>query len=713
VSLKAKRVTFVFFLGVIVFALLTGRLFWLQIVRGGELKHQAAQIRVKNITTWPARGNIYDCNHNALVTSRQGYSIYLFSGKQEKNAYQTAFKIAQILKINPEEVYKKITRQPGYILIKTGVDSERVNLLRQAHIKGLEMEETITRQYPQENLAAHVLGFVGIDGQGLTGLEVKYDEVLRGKPGHLVMEKDAQERQLLQTLTLASPASPGNNLILTLDQAIQFFIERELDRIMVTYKPKQAVIIVMAPKTGAILALACRPTFYPDRWEKAAPAIWEKNPAISFNYEPGSTFKMFVAAAALEEKAVRKNEYFYCSGKVKIQGREIACWKKGGHGSISFKEGIQNSCNTVFIQTGLRLGKERFYEYLQAFGFGTTTGVDLPGEEEGIVIPPRKVTSLNLATMSIGQSVAVTPLQMLTATCAIANGGYLYQPYIVQAIEKPNGEKVKVTKPKLIRRVISPATARQLTEYLEKVVLEGTGKSAFVEGYRVAGKTGTAQVSGAKGYLPGKYVASFTGFAPVSDPKIAVLVLLDEPKGGAYHGGEVAAPAFSNVVRDTLHKLAVPEELNTQNLITPRAIQGQVAEPLTKKIVVPNVIGFPLSEAQNMIRERGLRSWTAGREGLVVGQKPAAGNQVLKGMVINLETGPFPAFSEKISVPDLTGLAVKQAGTILEKLGLCVEPKGWGLAVKQYPGPGNKVVKGTIIKVEFKPLNSLNKGKMP
>lgn len=688
--------------------MLIGRLFWLQIVWGEELKQQAAQIRVENIITRPARGNIYDCNHNALVTSRQGYSIYLFSDKQEKNARQTAFKIAQILKINPEEVYKKITRQHGYVLIKSGVDSESADLLRQANIEGLEMGETGTRQYPQGDLAAHVLGFVGTDSQGLTGLEVSYDKVLRGMPGHLVMEKDAQKRQLLQTLTLASPASPGNNLVLTLDQTIQFFVERELNKIMAAYKPKQAVIIVMDPKTGAILALACRPTFYPDRWEKIPPAIWEKNPAISFNYEPGSTFKMFVAAAALEEKAVRENEYFYCSGKVKIKGRQLTCWKGEGHGSISFKEGIQNSCNTVFIQTGLRLGKERLYKYIRNFGFGAITGVDLPGEEEGIIIPPREVTSLNLATMAIGQSVAVTPLQMLAATCAIANGGYLYQPYIVQAIEKPNGEKVKVAKPKLIRQVISPATARQLTESLEKVVLEGTGKSAFVEGYRVAGKTGTAQVSGSKGYQPGKYVASFAGFAPVDDPKIAVLVLLAEPKGEAYHGGEVAAPAFSNVVRDTLRKLNVPEELNTQNLTLQRATQRQAVEPPAKNIVVPNVVGFPLAEAQNIIRERGLNSWTAGKEGLVAGQKPAAGSQVLNGTVINLETGPFPVFPEKISVPELNGLAVKQVGIVLEKLGLCIAPRGWGLAVKQYPEPGTKVAKGTIIKVEFKPLNSLN-----
>jgi stage V sporulation protein D (sporulation-specific penicillin-binding protein) len=703
-----KRITWVFFLGVFIFILLIGRLFWLQIVWGSELRHRAAQIRVKNIATQPARGNIYDCNYNALVTGHQGYAIYLFSDKQEKNARQTAIKVAHILKINPEEVYKKISRQKGYVLIKTGVDSERAGLLRQAKIKGLEMVETGTRQYPQEDLAAHVLGFTGTDGQGLTGLEVSYDEALRGKSGHLVMEKDAQDRQLLQTLTLTSPVSPGNNLVLTLDQTIQFFVERELNKIMATYKPEQAVIIVMDPKIGAILALACRPAFYPDRWEKTAPAIWEKNPAISFNYEPGSTFKMFVAAAALEENAVRENEYFYCSGKVKIKGRQLACWKGGGHGSISFKEGIQNSCNTVFIQTGLRLGKERFYKYLRDFGFGTVTGVDLPGEEEGIVIPPREATSLNLATMAIGQSVAVTPLQMLTATCAIANGGYLYQPYIVQAVEKPSGEKIKVTKPKLIRRVISPATTRQLAGSLEKVVLEGTGKSASVEGYRVAGKTGTAQVPGSKGYLSGKYVASFAGFAPVDDPKIAVLVLLAEPKGGAYHGGEVAAPAFSNVVRDTLRKLKVPEEPDDQNLATPQAIQRQVAEPSAKNIIVPNVIDFPLTEARNIIKERGLHSWTAESDGLVTGQKPAAGSQALNGTVIKLETGPFPAFSEKISVPDLTGLTVKQAGIVVEKLGLSFTPQGWGLAVKQYPGPGNKVVKGMIIKVEFKPLNSLN-----
>jgi len=673
------------------FSCLVARLFFVQIIRGGHLRQEATSIRTRDVILQPYRGNIYDRNHNALVTSIPAYSLYAHPD-QIKNPGEVAGKIAAVLGVRREEILKKLDNNASFVWLQHGVELDLVKKLE--GIGGLGFVETSTRSYKQGSLAAALLGFVGDDNQGLNGLEKYYDHELQGMPGKMVLEIDARGRQIPQSAVVVERSKAGNNLVLTLDQTIQYYVERELDRIESDYRPKWAVILVMDPKTGEILAMGSRPTFDPSRWRKFPREVWEKNPVTLYTYEPGSTFKMIIAAAALEEGVVRPADWFYDPGYIVVKGRRIYCWERKGHGSESFAQAVENSCNPVFIQVGQKLGKEKLYKYVRGFGFGVPTGIDLPGEEAGVIVPENKASELDLATMSIGQSIAVTPVQLLTAVSAIANGGYLMQPHVVRAVEDASGKTIRKVSPRVIRQVISSETARQLSGILEKVVLEGTGRRALVEGYRVAGKTGTAQVPGPGGYMEGKYVASFAGFAPADDPRIAVLVVVAEPRGGEYHGGEVAAPAFSAVVRDTLRYLEVPEDPVQKNREVPAGQDVQIK--------VPNVVGFPVADAIWLLEERGFRSWSPGKTGLVTGQEPPAGRSVPPGTVVSLRiaTGNTP---EKLLVPDLSGLTVKKAGSILEKLGLKFKASGSGVATRQRPEAGQRVAPGTTVTVEFNP----------
>ncbi|MDQ0286319.1 stage V sporulation protein D (sporulation-specific penicillin-binding protein) [Desulfofundulus luciae] len=687
----SRRLGILLLMALLAFSYLIARLFLVQIVWGGQLRREATEIRTRDIILQPNRGNIYDRHRNPLVTSVPAYSIYAHPD-QIKDPGSTADKVAAILGVRRDEVYKKLAGRGPFVWLGHGVDFDRARKLQ--GISGLGFIESSTRFYKQGNLAAALLGFVGDDNQGLNGLEKSYDAELRGTPGKMVLEIDAQGRQIPQSGVVVQPSEAGNNLILTLDQTIQYYVERELDRIVSAYQPKWAAILVMDPKTGEILAMGSRPTFDPSRWQKFPREVWEKNPVTLYTYEPGSTFKMITAAAALEEGVVRPTDWFNDPGYAVVNGRRIYCWDRKGHGPQSFGQAVGNSCNPVFVQVGLKLGKERFYKYVRGFGFGTPTGIDLPGEESGVVLPEQRASELDLATMAIGQSIAVTPIQLLTAVSAIANGGYLMQPHVVRAVEDASGKTVREISPRVIRQVISRDTARQLAGLLEKVVLEGTGKRALVEGYRVAGKTGTAQVPGPGGYVEGKYVASFAGFAPAGNPRIAALVVVGEPRGQEYHGGEVAAPAFGAVVRDTLRYLGVPEDPGRESRHAPPEQDDLV--------VVPNVVGFPVADARWLLQERGLRSWSPGKTGLVTGQEPSAGKRVSPGTTVSLQIVTSQPPEQRV-IPDLSGLTVKKAGSILEELGLKFKASGSGVAVRQRPGAGSRVAPGTTVFVEFEP----------
>lgn len=695
-----RRIAALFAVTALALFFLLGRVAYLQFVRGSELQRRALENRMADIRVDGKRGNIYDRNGQELVRSVSADTLYAVP-VQIKNPRATAEKLAAILGRKADDIYKIITRPTNFEYIEKKIaDPEKVKKIRELKLLGIYFQEDSRRVYPNDNLASHVLGYVGIDNNGLAGIESTMEKELRGQPGWIVQERDARGREMPQALHKYIPPKDGNHLVLTIDATIQHFVERELDRIMVEHKAKQATIIVMDPKTGEILAMGNRPDFNPNQWEKYPAEVRDRNLAVWLNYEPGSTFKVVTAAAALEEGVVTPNDRFYDPGFIMVDGERINCWAAGGHGSQSFVEVVQNSCNPGFITIGLKLGKEKFYRYINAFGFGRPTGVELPGEGTGILYNEKEITNVNLATMSIGQSVSVTPIQLITAVAAVANDGRLMKPHIVKEIRSPDGKQVKKIKPEMVRQVISRDTARQLRDILEKVVLYGSGKNAAVEGYRVGGKTGTAQKAGPNGgYMPGKYVASFVGFVPVEDPRLVILVVVDEPEG-MYYGSQVAAPHFQAVARDALRYLGIPPKVDASS-------KKDKEDKDTKRVTVPSLVNLSLTEAVHKVQAAGLRSRIEGEGEVVLEQLPKPGSVVPAETEVILYVGPRGEVKEgqEVTVPDLTGLTLQEASELLGMLGLRLEtePGATGYAVSQDVAPGTRVRAGTKVKVRFAP----------
>lgn len=692
-----KRLTLLLFLAVVFFTGLIGRLAWLQLVRGEELEEGARENRIREIKVEAKRGDICDRNGKVLVTSVSSDSVGVMPA-QVVNPSETAAKLADVLALNKEKIYEKITKKEAFVWVKRKIDFATAQRVRNLKLAGVELISESRRQYNRGSLAAHVLGIVGVDNQGLGGVELSCEQNLLGKPGKIIVEQDAIGRDIPAALHRLYEPVPGNNLVLTIDETIQYFVERELDKIVDTHRPASAVIIVMDPKTGEILALGNRPTFEPEKWRETPQAVWDRNPAIWRLYEPGSTFKIVTAAAGVAEGVVDANSRFYCPGFIKVADRRIRCWKAGGHGSQSFEEVVQNSCNPGFIQVGLDLGRERFYKYLNAFGFGQYTEIGLPGEAKGILIPRAKATNLDIATMAIGQSVAVTPIQLITAAAAVANGGELVKPQIIRAVKSPEGEVLRSFEPERVRRILPEERAREVKRLLENVVLKGTGINAYLEGYRTAGKTGTAQVVGPTGgYVAGKYVSSFVGFAPVDDPRLVTLVVVYEPNSGVYFGSQVAAPVFKAVMEDALRYLGVPQQAGLEKPEKPWFMIEEEPKPVT----VPEVVNLPLHEAVRSLRASGLGFTLRGEGDVVRAQVPQGGAAVLSGTRVVLQLKGVPGTETEVTVPDVTGLTIKDAAVLLEKVGLTMAPSGSGVARVQKPAAGTKVRRGQLINVEF------------
>lgn len=697
--LVRKRIALLFMICMALLFILILRLGWIQFVRGDELQERAASYRMREVPVEAKRGTIYDRNLNELVASVSSDSVYVIPS-HIKDKKKVAKQLAEILDMEEAAVEKKITRKSSFEWIKRKIDWQAAKKLKDLKITGVGFAEESKRFYKQDQLAPHILGFTGIDNQGLIGIEKAFDDQLKGIPGQIVVEYDAAGREIPHALHRYIPAEQGTNLVLTIDQTIQYLVERELDKIMEDHNPTSASIIVMDPKTADVLGMGNRPSFNPTQWQDCPTDIWDRNQAIWYNYEPGSTFKIFTLAAALEEKVAKQEDRFYCPGFIKVADRRIGCHKDGGHGSQSLLEVTENSCNPGFIEVGLNTGIETYYKYLKAFGFGELTNVTLPGEAKGLLINEKEATNLNLATMSMGHSIAVTPMQLITAASATINGGHLMQPQIIKELRDNENKLVSSYQPKEIRQVISEDTSRQVREMLEQVVFNGTGKSAFVEGYPAGGKTGTAQVVGERGgYAAGKYVASFVGFAPVENPRIAVLIMVNEPKKQGYYGGVVAAPVFAPLAKDILRYLGVPEKRDMEKPLLPYEV------PEERLLVnVPNVVNLNLNDAQNELRNAGLAFQTKGEGQIVYQQIPHSGATVENGTTVLLSLSP-PADlqSGKVTMPDLTGCTIKEAGAILEGMDLHLEANGSGIASSQSVKPGKKLNKGDTIKVTFKP----------
>jgi stage V sporulation protein D (sporulation-specific penicillin-binding protein) len=528
---------------------LSCRLGYLQLYQSHWLSENAIDQRIRNIPVEARRGNIYDRKGQKLAVSISIESVYAIPA-EIRDVEQAAANLAAILDLDKNKLLDKLKKRQAFTWIARKITAQQAEDVRKVNLAGIGLTEEGERYYPQDNVAAHVLGFTGLDSQGLDGVELTFDQYLRGNKGSIVIEYDAKGREIPYAVHRYLSPEVGNDVYLTLDVVIQQIVERELEKVMQETKAKGATIIAMDPYTGEILALANRPDYNPNHFAEYEPKNW-RNAAISNAFEPGSTFKILTTTAVLGDKIVNVNERFFDSGAIEVQGRTIHCWKHGGHGSQTFKEVVENSCNVGFVTVGLRLGAESFYKYLHAFGLGKTTGIDLPGEAKGILIKESKVTPINLATMSMGQSIAVTPIQLIDAVCAAINGGEHIKPQIVREIKNKDGAIIKNFEKEGLGQVISSEVSLQVKEILESVVANGTGKNAAVEGYRIGGKTGTAQKVGPGGYMPGKYIASFIGFAPADKPKIVFLVAIDEPEG-IYYGGQIAAPVFKNVMQDVL-----------------------------------------------------------------------------------------------------------------------------------------------------------------
>jgi len=699
-----KRITILLVIVSLFLSLLILRLSWIQFVKGPELQEQALLNRTRDVPVPAKRGTIYDRNGKELAVSISADTVYAFPAQirrlKEEKQKEMAAKLAQVLGLKEDEVLKKITKRSSIETIKVKIDSDKAKILKDMDLTGISIVEQSKRYYPNDTLAAHILGFTNVDNIGGNGIEITYEKELKGVPGKIVIEKDATGRDIPQAMHKYIPPQEGNSLYLTIDETIQYFVERELDKVVEKYQPEKASIIVMNPKTGEVLAMGSRPSYNPNNYNEFDPKTW-RNFAISDAYEPGSTFKVVTASAGLEEGVVKPEDRFYDPGKIEIMGENIKCWKGGGHGSQTFVQVVQNSCNPGFISVGQKIGVEKYLRYVQAFGFGKKTGVPLPGEATGILVPMKRATNLDLATMSIGQTNAVTPIQLVTALSAIANDGMLMKPQIVKQVRNINGEVIKTIEPEEIRQVISKDSAKQFTNILESVVAEGTGKNAYVEGYRVAGKTGTAQkIAPGGGYISGKYVASFLGFAPANDPKVAAYVVIDDPKGGIYYGGQIAAPVFGAVIGDVLKYMGVPPQVNGIKKKDPLKQEIEV-----KETTVPDVLNLSLLEARKGLTAQGLKSVTMGSGKVILGQFPLAGATVPMGteVTLYLTQNRNGGSSQMVTIPDLTGKTLREAAAILGIVGLRLEPEGTGVAVSQNPTKGIQVKKDTVVKVKFEP----------
>lgn len=624
-----KRLAFVLLAGFFVFLVLIFRLGFIQFALSDMLTERAKNSWNREIPFEPKRGEIVDRNGVALATNMSAPTVYVVP-RQIKNPADTAEKLANILNANVQDVYQQITKKSSMERLKSGrkITNEKAKEVENLNLPGVYIAEDSKRYYPFGDYLSHVLGFTGIDNQGLTGLELSYDKELSGAKGSVQFYSTAKgERMKNMPDDFQEPVN-GYNLVLTIDSQIQTIMERELDNAEAKYNPDGLLAIAMNPNNGEILGMASRPNFDPSDFQNVAPEIYNRNIPIWSTYEPGSTFKIITLAAALEEGKVNlEKDRFYDSGHVEVGGTQLHCWKRGGHGSQTFLEVVQNSCNPGFIEMGQRLGKDTLFKYIHNFGFGQKTGIDLEGEGTGILFPLDKVGPVELATTAFGQGVSVTPIQQVAAVSAAINGGTLYQPYVAkQLVDSQTNEVVMKKSPVAKRKVISEKTSEQIRYALESVVAQGSGKKAFIEGYRVGGKTGTAQKAQGGRYLENNYILSFIGFAPADDPQIVVYVAVDNPKNAIQFGGQVAAPIVGNIIEDSMRVLGVEQRKNQ--------LEKKVTWLDTPMIEVPNLIGLEKNKIVNQLFN--LKLDISGEGEKIVKQAPEPGTKVEEGSTIRI-----------------------------------------------------------------------------
>lgn len=722
-----KRLLFILGLFCLVFLLLMGRMGYIQIVQGQVLKGMAYEQQTLGRLISPRRGTIYDRNGKKLAISASVDTI--FANPKDLadmgiSLYPIAKKLSDILEMDEDMILQKLSKNTRYEIIKEKIDKEigdKVRIfIKEEKIKGIFVDEDTKRFYPHRNLACHVIGFTGKDNQGLDGIEAVMDKYLKGKPGRILSETDVAGRTMPHTPERRVNAQDGLDVVLTIDEVIQYLAEKAVDKAIEEYKAiNGAMAIVMDPRNGDILAMTSKPDFDlnepfaappgedPSTWkgytnedvELLQQTVW-RNKTVSDTYEPGSTFKAITSAAGIEEGVInpdsRVNDF-----PVKVGGWTIKCWRDyNPHGEESFREGVYNSCNPVFVRVAQGLGIDTFYRYVRAFGFYDQTKITLPGEA-GKTIFHANPQEIDMAVASFGQRFQITPIQLITAYASIANGGYLVKPRLVKELRDTQGNIIERFEPEVVRQVISQKTSETIRDILEGVVSEGTGRNAYIKGYRVAGKTGTSETTETK--TEGRYIASFSGFAPADNPVVNVLVIIDFPTGYSYMGGVIAAPVVGSLMEDILDYLSVERRYTEKD-----------KELIIKQVYVPDVRGKNLTEAVNSLKDYGLEYKIEGQEVevensndmVIMDQIPKPGASVAEKSVIILYTYK-PENYVCVKVPALANKTIYEATKMLNDIGLNIKANGDGVVVKQDVEPGVEIFKGTVIEVEFKHLDNV------
>ncbi len=687
----------VFFL---LFSALGVRLFFLQVISAESLQRRAQAQWTSESAIQPARGMLLDRNGAVLAQSATAYAASV-SPRQVTDAARLAAILSPVLDMEPAAIEKRVSdTSRGGVTLKRQLSRETAQQIKAMKaeyaasgsdvLSGLYLEEESKRYYPMGEFAAQLIGLTTIDGVGQAGLEQSLDRWLSGREGHILSEIDGKGRELAYGAKEYIPAADGGSVTLTIDASIQSFSEQAAREALRVNNAKAVRVLAMDPRTGEILAMVTKPDYDlndPPRDDVGTLAERMRNRVITDAYEPGSTFKIITAASALDAGLVTPSEGFYCSGSVVVEGGKIRCWGRP-HGAETFAQALQNSCNPVFVEMGLRLGVDRFYNYLEAFGIGRKTGVDIPGEAEGIVIPRSACKRVDIARIGFGQSVAVTPIQLLTAVCAVINGGNLLKPYVVKEIDDAGGQAIQRGGTVVVGRPVSEAASAAMRGLLEDVVTLGGGRNAYLPGYRVGGKTGTAQV-----YVDGvvsrdTHIGSFVGFAPADDPVIAVILIVDEADVDVDYGSVTAAPYAREILERSLKYLGVAP---------------QTDEPPAEQVVVPNVTGMDTVDAVAALQAAGLDSVLGGAGARVIGQLPEAGAEMNSGALVMLYVDGAQRPDAQVRVPDVTGMPVTEANRLLLSCGLVLQVEGSGLAVRQSPAADEYVNPSSKVTVRFEP----------
>lgn len=617
-KLSKKRLVIVLILACFAFSMLIFRTGYLQIVKGDWLTEKALDQQTRDIPIEPKRGTIYDRNMKELAVSVTKYTVWA-KPVEVKNKEKSAKLISEIIGEEYEDVLKLLKKKNmALVKIKRWVDDKTAEKIRNSKLQGIWVAEDNQRYYPYGNFAPYVIGHTSDDATGIAGIEMEYDKHLKGKPGRLIVSTDASGREIPHGMEKYYEPVQGNGLVLSIDEVIQHYTEKAVQKAYELNNAKRVTSIALDPKTGDILAMASKPDYDPNDSRTPIYPYYEKelekykdkekikgyfsmwrNPAVSDTYEPGSTFKLITSSSSLQEGVIKDGEKFVCTGSVTVGGRKLKCWRHyRPHGAQEFKQAVQNSCNPVFVELGQRLGVAKMYDYIEAFGFRDKTNIDLPGEAKGILYNEKNVGPVELATISFGQSISVTPIQLITAIGSIANDGKLMEPRIVKAKVDNQGNITENIKPKPIRQVISEDTSKKMLEIAESVVSEGSGNKAYIPGYRIGGKTGTAQKVIGGRYAPGKYICSFVGIAPCDNPQIVVLAIVDEPTGVSAFGSTTAGPIVKEIMNDSLKYLGVE----------PKYTEEEKNEYERPKVKVPNIVDLSIKDALKVLEENKLKA---------------------------------------------------------------------------------------------------------